>query len=457
MKVRYNSHASISITTDSKTKIVTDPWFYNPIYGGMMWCFPQSKLRLSDYIDHDIIVISHIHPDHYCQKSLKCFDKERVLILIPDLPTTKPIREFLKDEKFKFQLIKNNESYKITDNEEIYFYHSENTIDSAQIIKCNNTAIFNMNDCFLEEKKLKEIGKDFNIKHSFIFFMGVGPFPGSFKNYDNEKKYEILQDKKRTAFSRAKKSLQLLGSKNFTAYSNDMTWPRRADLIELNGCLKQEFYTYIESEKIGSISIPLESNGTLDLDTMNVENISQIFSTREEMAKAAKEFSEQLEIKNQIAEYVLIENQYNFNHTNFLIDMKRASKELKLLIKSEKEYLYSSQRFIIRLHGENDDNTFHSEIVVELEGSEFFINDKYNEELEDQFTEDDIILELSSNLIGACQAGFYTTEDLTNCRIKITRYKEFSKEEELFWRFWSMIYNKIAIEKPQYLGLVGRL
>ena len=33
MKLRYNSHASISIFSEDFS-LITDPWLYEPIYGG---------------------------------------------------------------------------------------------------------------------------------------------------------------------------------------------------------------------------------------------------------------------------------------------------------------------------------------------------------------------------------------------------------------------------------------
>ena len=455
MKVRYNSHASISITTDSNKKIITDPWFFNPIYGGMMWGFPQSKLKLSDYIDHDIVVISHIHPDHYCRKSLKYFDKTRVLMLVPDVSTTKPIIDFLTAEKFKFKLVEDGNQYQINDGEEIYFYHSANDIDSAQVITSNGKSIFNMNDCFLEEKNLQQIGEKFNIEHSFIFFMGVGPFPGSFKNFDNKQKHEIIEKKKQKAFVRAKKSLELLRSKQFTAYSNDMTWPRRKDLVELNGCLKKDFYSYIRAANIESQSISLESGGTIDLETMKGTDIYDIFSSREEMAKSAIQFAERIDIKNQILEYEHIETQFKYNHCDFINDMKNASKEIELKKGSTFNMNYSHQKFILKLYNNGNKNDIHAEILVELKENKFNIREIQHLVNEEIFDKDNIILEVSSDLIGACQAGFYTTEDLTNCRFEISRYKEYTKEEEFFWKFWSLIYKNIVIEKPQFLGLIG--
>ena len=61
MLIRYNSHASITLTSKNKKKLITDPWFYEPIYGGMMWQYPRSNLSIAEYTNSDYIVISHIH------------------------------------------------------------------------------------------------------------------------------------------------------------------------------------------------------------------------------------------------------------------------------------------------------------------------------------------------------------------------------------------------------------
>ena len=49
MKVKYFSHASFQIITKKNTKILTDPWASNPIYGNTLCLFPQLNIKKDEY------------------------------------------------------------------------------------------------------------------------------------------------------------------------------------------------------------------------------------------------------------------------------------------------------------------------------------------------------------------------------------------------------------------------
>ena len=170
MQLRYNSHASISLSTDS-TRLITDPWFYEPIYGGMMWQYPRTKLDIHDYIDHDFSIITHVHPDHFCEKSIAHFDKLRTKFVIPKLESCDIIEKHLAKNGFEVIRVADKKSV-ICNDLKVYFYYSSNKVDTAQVIENVNTgeAVYNMNDCFLDEAVLEEIGKNHCINHAMIFY-----------------------------------------------------------------------------------------------------------------------------------------------------------------------------------------------------------------------------------------------------------------------------------------------
>ena len=126
-----------------------------------------------------------------------------------------------------------------------------------------------MNDCFLSNKQIDIISNFHDISHAMVFFMGVGPYPGSF-DLPLEKKLEIIQDKEESDFKRALNIIKRLKVSSYTAYSNDMTWLRRLDLVSINGSLKSKFYKFLNKLIPDIKDIPLESGDSYCLDTSNI-------------------------------------------------------------------------------------------------------------------------------------------------------------------------------------------
>ena len=160
-----------------------------------MWQYPRSNLSIAEYTNSDYIVISHIHPDHFCTKTLNHFDNKKTKILIPDNESMQPMSDYLDQKDFQYHYIKNDEKFNLDDTFDVTFYCSDNNIDSVQVIseKDSQESLFNMNDCFLSNKQLDFISKKHLINHAMVFFMGVGPYPGSF-DLPLEKKLEIIEN-----------------------------------------------------------------------------------------------------------------------------------------------------------------------------------------------------------------------------------------------------------------------
>ena len=127
----------------------------------------------------------------------------------------KECESYLLKKGFIYSKIKNGETFCENNNVAVTFYNSENEVDSVQVITSKKTtlSVFNMNDCFLNKNILTQISKEHNIRHSMVFFMGVGPYPGSF-DLSQEVKKQIIK-KKEISDYRALKTMQLLKLKLF--------------------------------------------------------------------------------------------------------------------------------------------------------------------------------------------------------------------------------------------------
>ena len=73
--------SSCVILEDKTTKILTDPWLVDGELYGSWVHYPPSKFLPEDFNDVDYIYLSHIHQDHFSQKTLKRMSKKIPIII----------------------------------------------------------------------------------------------------------------------------------------------------------------------------------------------------------------------------------------------------------------------------------------------------------------------------------------------------------------------------------------
>lgn len=73
MKITHLTSATEIISVNG-IKILTDPWLDDGIYYGSWFLYPPYDLPDSTLDDIDYIYVSHIHPDHFCEATMKRLD-----------------------------------------------------------------------------------------------------------------------------------------------------------------------------------------------------------------------------------------------------------------------------------------------------------------------------------------------------------------------------------------------
>lgn len=184
-------------------QILSDPWFY-PAFEGSWTQDPPLKSKPSDYFGVDAIYLSHLHPDHFDEKALQEFPKDKAIIYLDHEPNflAKKIRSLgftdlhglVPEKSFKmgpFDLMIFEPFTKHP------FYESEigNLIDSALIIQAGGIKILNGNDNTLTPTAADMLVKQFG---AFDLVQLVdscaGPYPACFTNLSHEEK---LSEKER--------------------------------------------------------------------------------------------------------------------------------------------------------------------------------------------------------------------------------------------------------------------
>ena len=80
MKMTFLQSSSV-VLEHKETKILTDPWLVDGELYGSWAHYPPSELKPEDFNDVDYIYLSHIHQDHFSQKTLRHMNKDIPIII----------------------------------------------------------------------------------------------------------------------------------------------------------------------------------------------------------------------------------------------------------------------------------------------------------------------------------------------------------------------------------------
>jgi L-ascorbate metabolism protein UlaG (beta-lactamase superfamily) len=193
------------------TKILTDPWFGEPIYGGAWTQFPLPCVKPSQIRDVKYIFISHVHPDHCCiqsiQKVLKVSPGCKFLLMDrEDRPCylTKKLLSVLK-EKLAERIIpiKPYESYSI-DNIEMWCLPPtgdnalNELLDSSLVLKTGKGLVLFANDNLATHSHADFINA-LNMRQylAMLPFSGGSGYPSTYENLEDAEKIKCAHQSRR--------------------------------------------------------------------------------------------------------------------------------------------------------------------------------------------------------------------------------------------------------------------
>lgn len=425
MRIRYYSHASVQMVSDRGGRLLADPWLHNPIYGNMMWQFPPCQISSEDYVQQDLLYISHTHPDHFCPKTLGRFKKTTPII----------IRKYNKGVNLSRDLrhlgfqsiieVDHRETVTPLPGLTVTLLADRKSFDSALVVSDGRHTVFNQNDCLLQEDDLGWIGDQFKIDLACLFFMGCGQFPGSFDMPWEQKQAEIRKKVERS-FERATRTAELIRAPRVLPYASDLTWLRRPDLARLNGALPVEFRQYVE-QKGNPFEVFLLTSGETFAFTESPDDYQGYFKDREEMWKAYEALRGLPEHARTIEELEAREQSYIFD-----------AEEFQRLFQDYCEYAQT-----LRIVREPDEGMrLGLRVLTGPDLIEYVI--RYEPEAKDIMRARKplsgerglhMILTIPGSLLAAATLGALTFEDLANCRFAIARPGPFTEAEDSFWYF----------------------
>ncbi len=232
MKIKIYRSSTVGIFSGG-VKILMDPWLTDGEYYGSWFHYPYFKI--DNYIDElnsfDAIYISHIHPDHCSEKTLKRL-KNDIPIYIHSYHE-KFLKFKLERLGFKVIELQNNKRTHIKGNVNINIIAADNCnpslcykffgckdasnlngsnqIDTISVIDDGKFSILNINDApySLCEESLGEVINQYDkIDLLLTGYTGAGPFPQCVDNFNTEQKKIEAENKKLSFLNQAFKFIK---------------------------------------------------------------------------------------------------------------------------------------------------------------------------------------------------------------------------------------------------------
>lgn len=242
-KIKLYRSATVGIES-ADFKLLVDPWLTDGEYYGSWSHYPafDFEKNLNEINSYDAIYISHIHPDHCSDETLKKINKNIPIYILSY--HSKFLKFKLEKLGFKVIEIENFESTKLSKTFDLRIIAADNCdpelcykfngcanifekdqsqqIDSLAVITVMGKNILNVNDCPFElaGASLKKISKIYdNIDLMLLGYGGAGPYPQCVENFkDNEK--EIESQKKRINFlEMSKKFIKEINPKYYLPFA----------------------------------------------------------------------------------------------------------------------------------------------------------------------------------------------------------------------------------------------
>jgi UDP-MurNAc hydroxylase len=199
MKFEFIGNACGIFYGDKGTKILCDPWINDGVFEGS-WChYPPLKTKLEDILSVDALYVSHLHPDHFDERTFH-FRKNIPIIILDTQPNF--LYNILKNKGYcNIILVKNDETIAFQEfNITMYspfcehvFHEAKigNLIDSAIVFENKNCVAINFNDNTPTVSACEKLKKKFErIDLAMINYNAAGPYPSCFSNLSESDKLE---------------------------------------------------------------------------------------------------------------------------------------------------------------------------------------------------------------------------------------------------------------------------
>ena len=296
MRVQYIQSACVVVEHAGK-RVLCDPWLTDGIFYGSWYHYPPLAFKPEDFADVDYIYLSHVHPDHMDEETLKRLPRSiKILILeyaekyflhilkrlgfqhIQEVPHRGVVSlgpdfsvEVLASDDCNPTLFEKFFSFKAP-----LPYTRTLWVDSLAVFHGSGKTVVNTNDCLYELSPtacdyIKEKYKTIDLL--LVGYGGAGEYPQCFENYDEPTKLIKAAAKKRQFLNQTVRFLKHLRPVWFIPFAGEYTLGgRAAGLNRFRGIpereeLPSEFEPLLRQEKIPTEYILLNSGEWFNIDS----------------------------------------------------------------------------------------------------------------------------------------------------------------------------------------------
>ena len=273
-------------------KILMDPWLTDGEYYGSWSHYPYFDLnrKLDEINSYNAIYISHIHPDHCSDETLKKINKN-IPIYIHTYHT-----KFLKFklERFGFNVIEleNAKRTKLGENAYLNIFAADNCnpslcykffgcadlnakdghsqqIDTLSVLDDGSNVLLNVNDCPIElaQSTFDVIKKQYDkINLLLTGYGGAGPYPQCFENLNEKEKQLAASSKEKQFLNQAIKYISEFQPEYYLPFAGTYTLTGKlSNLQNLRGIANIDsaysfFENYFLKKKLSDKIKPLKLN-----------------------------------------------------------------------------------------------------------------------------------------------------------------------------------------------------
>ena len=301
MKIKLYRSATVGLDLQGY-KILMDPWLTDGEYYGSWSHFPYFDFdkNLDEINSYNAIYISHIHPDHCSEDTLKKINKN-----IPIYIHSYHMKFLkLKLERLGFKVIEleNNKRTQLDKNAYLNIFAADNCnpelcfkfsgcadlnakdgesqqIDTISLIDDETNVIMNVNDCPIElaQSTFKDIKKQYDkINVLFTGYGGAGPYPQCFENLNLDEKKIAASAKEKQLLNQAIKYIDEIQPEYYLPFAGTYTLTGKlSNLQNLRGVASIDTaYDFFEnyylskglSDKIKPLKLNYESTFNISIN-----------------------------------------------------------------------------------------------------------------------------------------------------------------------------------------------
>jgi UDP-MurNAc hydroxylase len=299
MKIKLYRSSTVGLNLGS-FKILMDPWLTDGEYYGSWSHFPfyDMEKNIKELNSYNAIYISHIHPDHCSENTLKKLRKD-IPIYIHSFHS-KFLKFKLERIGFKVIELENNKRIKIGKNAYLNIFAADNCnpelcfkfsgcadftataghsqqIDTISVIDDGKNVLMNVNDCPIElaQATFKDIKSQYEkINILLTGYGGAGPYPQCLENLNIKEKLQAANLKEKQFLNQAISYIDAMRPDYYLPFAGTYTLTGKlSNLQNLRGVSGIDnaysvFANYYSSKNLSKIIKPLKLNtdNTFDLN-----------------------------------------------------------------------------------------------------------------------------------------------------------------------------------------------